>query len=63
MQTYCPYCLEQALHHIFDRWVPSLCFGHHQGKASQDQAFTFPAGTVGPETTPLPAETEGWDLP
>ena len=60
MQTYCPYCLEQALHHKPSSIAGFLAysFGHHQGKASQDQAFTLPAGTVGPETTPLPAEAE-----
>ena len=60
MQTYCPYCLEQALHHKPSSIAGFLAysFGHHQGKASQDQSFTLPAGTVGPETTLLPAETE-----
>ena len=59
-QAYQTYCLEQALRHkpssLAGFLVHSL--GHHQEKGSQDQAFTLPADTIAPETTPLPAETE-----
>ena len=59
-QAYQTYCLEQALHHKPSSIAGFLAYslGHHQEKRSQDQAFTPPAGTIGPETTAMPAETE-----
>jgi len=58
-QAYQTYCLEQGLRHKPSSLAGFLVYslGGHQGKASQDQAFTPTAGTIGPET-PLPAETE-----
>jgi LPXTG-site transpeptidase (sortase) family protein len=58
-QAYQTYCLEQALRHKPSSLTGFLAYslGHHQEKGSQDQVFTLPTGTIGPETT-VPAETK-----